>query len=811
MKRSKTTLIVVFALSVLMVLLPLSRLIDNSTALGDVHFDITNNNVLNSLGDSSSPVPFKYVFRSGYRWGRGKGDEIWGVPFVRVDSKNNPHIFIYYKDLGPTPIELGIDHKFHNGTTWISERVDNASSEYVSADLDSRDYGHIVYSTEGQLRYAYFNGSSWAIQNIASYGHHAGICLDSKDNPHVCYFDSGLKYAFYDGVSWKIEMIDNSATYTDCQASISVDSNDNPHIAYSAGLTSQIQSLKYAYFDGTLWNIEKVDEEGYYVCMALDSYNYPHISYRNGPIVKYAHFNGTSWSVEIIDEAYPDAGGLWNWATDIALDSQLIPHIVYKDEEKDPYYPKEGLRLAYYHGKRWIVQNFHQWYGAVFTPSLDIDSEDNLHISYLHMYKYFISLQYTFGTKAFLTNFSLNDNYGNPLYKQSGHIRALAPGGQLVTFTSFSNQYLDEGNWTLKEVIWQGNKITPPGNITYTSTPGGTWIINNTSVYALKIKLKDQFGNQFSQGVTMIFPNKTTKIKNPTSGWINMTQVQNGTITIKTPICFYPSERYSLLNSTSISLTENTMIDSLVWLYETTTLTISCSPSTTYVGFKVDITGKLTNSLKGGISGVTIVLNYQVPGVPTWNLIQSVTTKADGTFSVIWIPTATGYYLIEARWAGNDNWPPGAKNTVNLAITPYSDEYVFSVESNSTVSSLVFNSKSRELSFTLSGPTGTYGYVDIIIAKSLIANVADIRVYLNGTQTDYTVTSADNSWRLHFTYHHSTYKLIVRLGPTPFIPPQLVTPLTIGTLTIILIIATVIAILRIRKRAPSTILDSAFR
>ena len=793
-KRIKTTLIVVFALGILTVVPSLIRLIDNSIVSGDVHFSVINNEVLNSSYVSSNLVPLTYKYKTGKVWEDTEFSvNYFWLPLVRADSKSNLHIFVWSRG--------SIRHLFRNGTMWIFEGVDKASyHEPHDANLDSRDYSHIVYSMGGQLRYAYFNGSSWIIQNVTTYGAYASISLDSKDNPHVCYFDSGLKYASFDGSSWKIQTIDNNATYTKCQASISVDSNDNPHIAYSAGLTSQIQSLKYAYFNGTSWNIETVDGEGYYVSMALDSYNYPHVSYRNGTIVKYAHFNGTSWSVEVIDNANPAKSGLEFWRTSLALNSRNIPHILYKYEE--------GARLVYYYGKQWIVQNLGKWQQS---PSLAVDPEDNLHISYACFVRYWWYLCYLFYKMVFLTNFSLNDDSGNPLYKQSGQIKALAPDGKLVTFKSFSNQYLDKGNWTLKDVIWQGNKITPQGNITYTSTPGGTWVINNTRVYALKIKLKDQFGNQFSQGVTMTFPNKTTKIKNPTSGWINMTQVQNGTITIKTPICFYPSERYSLLNSTSISLTENTMIDSLVWLYETTTLTISCSPSTTYVGFKVDITGKLTNSLTGGISGVTIVLNYQVPGVPTWNLIQSVTTKADGTFSVIWIPTATGYYLIEARWDGNDNWPPGAYNTVNLAITPYSDEYIFSVESNSTVSSLVFNSTSRELSFTLSGPTGTYGYVDIIIAKSLIANVADIRVYLNGTQTDYTVTSADNSWRLHFTYHHSTYKLIVRLGPTPFIPLQLVTPLTIGTLTIILIIATVIAILRIRKRAPSTILDSAFR
>jgi hypothetical protein len=50
------------------------------------------------------------------------------------------------------------------------------------------------------------------------------------------------------------------------------------------------------------------------------------------------------------------------------------------------------------------------------------------------------------------------------------------------------------------------------------------------------------------------------------------------------------------------------------------------------------------------------------------------------------------------------------------------------------------------------------------IAKELISNIADLKVYLDGQQLSYTVASRDDSWRLYFAYQHSTHTVTVALG-----------------------------------------------
>ena len=40
----------------------------------------------------------------------------------------------------------------------------------------------------------------------------------------------------------------------------------------------------------------------------------------------------------------------------------------------------------------------------------------------------------------------------------------------------------------------------------------------------------------------------------------------------------------------------------------------------------------------------------------------------------------------------------------------------------------------------------------------------DLRVYLNGTETGYTVSSTDDAWILSFTYAHSTHQVVIDIA-----------------------------------------------
>jgi hypothetical protein len=104
------------------------------------------------------------------------------------------------------------------------------------------------------------------------------------------------------------------------------------------------------------------------------------------------------------------------------------------------------------------------------------------------------------------------------------------------------------------------------------------------------------------------------------------------------------------------------------------------------------------------------------------------------------------------------------------------EKNVFSVTSNSTISSLAYNSTKNELSFKVSGPSGTTGYTEVFISKTLLPNFTGVTVSLDGKQLNFSVASIDDSWSLHFVYSHSTHNVTINMQsnavpefPTPFL------------------------------------------
>ena len=126
-------------------------------------------------------------------------------------------------------------------------------------------------------------------------------------------------------------------------------------------------------------------------------------------------------------------------------------------------------------------------------------------------------------------------------------------------------------------------------------------------------------------------------------------------------------------------------------------LTTSCISSSSLSDFKVQIKGNLTFNATG-ISEAPILLSYSVNGGKSWVDLTLVQTGSDGSFYAEWMPSVTGYYSLKAVYEGNENYSD-ASVIVNFAVEPFQEQNVFSVNSNSTLTELSFDSNSRELSF----------------------------------------------------------------------------------------------------------------
>ncbi len=196
----------------------------------------------------------------------------------------------------------------------------------------------------------------------------------------------------------------------------------------------------------------------------------------------------------------------------------------------------------------------------------------------------------------------------------------------------------------------------------------------------------------------------------------------------------------------------------------TAEISLSTVDTTYYLEFQVKVEGNLTaDSI--GIADAPVLISYSVTGGMTWNDIMLVPTTAEGYFCVTWIPAASGNYVVRALWTGNSSMP-AATTTLNLSVLAFENQYVFSVESNSSVSELAFDSLNKTLSFNVSGESGTKGFTRITIAKNLVPDVAGLTIQLDESNWDYSVINMTDSWVLLITYDHSTHQVQVQLEPS---------------------------------------------
>jgi hypothetical protein len=200
-------------------------------------------------------------------------------------------------------------------------------------------------------------------------------------------------------------------------------------------------------------------------------------------------------------------------------------------------------------------------------------------------------------------------------------------------------------------------------------------------------------------------------------------------------------------------------------LTPTPTLTVSCKSYTASSNFRVEISGSLTYN-GTGLQGLPVLFSYSVDEGKSWNQLTLVSTDGNGDFLAVWLPYVTGNFLLKAEYPGDDNYSE-TSTVVNFAVSPFGEQNVFSVTSNSTISALAFNATSGELGFTVSGPTDTTGYVNVYVPKALISDASNLKVLLDGNAISFNTESLADSWFISFTYPHSTHEVTLEMNGVP--------------------------------------------
>lgn len=227
--------------------------------------------------------------------------------------------------------------------------------------------------------------------------------------------------------------------FTSFGVTLALDSNDYPHLSYMTDDDGTSPELWYAVWNGTGFDTEKIsssmDVKGS-PSIAIDSNDIPHVAYFVTQTLRYVYWDGDEW---IISNVETDLGNDVGYPS-LAFDSNEYPQISYADL----YYPSvHEVKFARWDGDEWIISTVDNVEPV--RTSLGIDSANYPHIAY---YDYTAeALKYAKGGIGAWDVSTVDDS------ADVGRYQSLAVDSNNHIHIS----YYDDTNDNLKYACWNGS------------------------------------------------------------------------------------------------------------------------------------------------------------------------------------------------------------------------------------------------------------------------------------------------------------------------------------------------------------------
>ena len=308
-------------------------------------------------------------------------------------------------------------------------------------------------------------GGIWNSTLLDNSGLYNSIAVDSNGNPDIVYYQTAssansspqLKYTYKNSSGWHTDIVDTTPAGAGFYVSLALDSSNNPHLVYGEVFGADTtDKLKYAYKDSTGWHIAILTENSYISYINLVLYHdLPRISFYNDSAnngegeLQYMYTDGKTWSIENVT-AKPSGGRM----NSLAIDSSGTPSISYYDIYSGPV--QGSLRYAtrtpegiwentIVDGNILNLHNVGMW------NSIALDSQGNPHISY-----------------------NANNGGGGILKYASWNGTAWTIETVSDLKSASSKLLLDKANSPI--IVYQD---VTTGNFEYAYKEGSNWIINN--------------------------------------------------------------------------------------------------------------------------------------------------------------------------------------------------------------------------------------------------------------------------------------------------------------------------------------------